>query len=70
MDEKRRRINDLCVTAAKGNVDISIDTLAGDYDVAVAMDGESALGAFGSGAPDIILLDMMMPGMDGFEDGH
>jgi two-component system cell cycle response regulator len=37
------------------------------YDVSVAYDGPSALKAAAETHPDIILLDVMMPGMDGFE---
>ena len=37
------------------------------YEVFIAMDGPSALKAAADGRPDIILLDVMMPGMDGFE---
>jgi len=35
--------------------------------VATAEDGEAALAAVEAGAPDIILLDLEMPNMDGFE---
>jgi two-component system, NtrC family, sensor kinase len=37
------------------------------YEVAVAKSGESALDRLQSYLPDLILLDVMMPGMDGFE---
>ena len=37
------------------------------FDVATARDGPSALEIMQSGPPDIVLLDVMMPGMDGFE---
>ena len=37
------------------------------YDVVTANDGPSALEIVEQDAPDIILLDVMMPGMDGFE---
>ena len=37
------------------------------YEVSTACDGPSALDAAATGHPDIILLDVMMPGMDGFE---
>ena len=37
------------------------------YDVLTAMDGASALRIAAEERPDIILLDVMMPGMDGFE---
>ena len=36
------------------------------YGVTVAEDGESALAAAEARPPDLMLLDMMMPGMDGF----
>lgn len=37
------------------------------YEVFVATDGESALEQVPSTQPDLILLDVMMPGLDGFE---
>ncbi|MGV9010100.1 PleD family two-component system response regulator [Brevundimonas sp.] len=37
------------------------------YEVLTAMDGATALQIAGEERPDIILLDVMMPGMDGFE---
>jgi two-component system cell cycle response regulator len=37
------------------------------YDVITALDGPTALEAAETESPDIILLDVMMPGMDGFE---
>src|SRR5690606_12294723 len=36
------------------------------YEVAIAEDGEAALAQAEERAPDLMLLDMMMPGMDGF----
>lgn len=37
------------------------------YDVRDAGDGESALGAIAAAAPDLIVLDWQMPGMDGIQ---
>src|SRR6202522_2965342 len=37
------------------------------YDVISASDGPTALAMAASEKPDIVLLDVMMPGMDGFE---
>ncbi|MFC0676374.1 response regulator [Lysobacter korlensis] len=37
------------------------------YDVATAESGERAIASYTESEPDLILLDMMMPGMDGFE---
>jgi OmpR family response regulator RpaB len=36
------------------------------YDVVTAVDGEDALNAFRSSAPDLIVLDVMMPKLDGY----
>ncbi len=38
-----------------------------DYEVEIALDGEQALARFRENAPDLVLLDLMMPGMDGIE---
>ena len=37
------------------------------YQVTTASSGEEALARYAESVPDLILLDMMMPGMDGFE---
>lgn len=37
------------------------------YDVLTAMNGEEALRCVAEESPDLVLLDVMMPGMDGFE---
>ena len=37
------------------------------YEVLAASDGTAALELVASGAPDLILLDVLMPGLDGFE---
>jgi len=57
----------LVVDDTEANVDILVDALGDDYDIAVAMDGESALEIVADDKPDLILLDIMMPGMDGYE---
>ncbi len=57
----------LVVDDAEANVDIFVEALEGNYEVSVAMDGESALEIIKSEPPDLILLDIMMPGMDGYE---
>ncbi len=49
------------------NIDILVETLSDKYDVSVAMDGESALQDIAENPPDLILLDIMMPGMDGYQ---
>jgi DNA-binding response OmpR family regulator len=42
-------------------------TLEDDYEIIFATDGLTALETPGRNMPDLILLDVMMPGIDGFE---
>ncbi len=49
------------------NIQVLFDVLSVDYRVAIARSGEAALKRLQSYHPDIILLDVMMPGIDGFE---
>lgn len=58
----------LIVDDTPGNLALLSDTLSeADYRVLVATDGNSALEQIQYIKPDIILLDVMMPGIDGFE---
>ncbi|HRY29383.1 MAG TPA: response regulator [Elusimicrobiota bacterium] len=38
-----------------------------DYEMDVAIDGRSGLKKLGEFQPDLVILDLMMPGVDGFE---
>jgi len=49
------------------NLDILIELLDATYDLIPAIDGEFALEVANDDKPDLILLDIMMPVMDGFE---
>ena len=57
----------LIVDDVKANVDMLVEALRGDFKLSVALDGESALRAVERSAPDLLLLDIMMPGIDGYE---
>ncbi len=57
----------LVVDDTPANIDILMEILADKYDVSVATDGPSALESVAEDKPDLILLDVMMPGMDGYE---
>lgn len=57
----------LIVDDTEENIDILIEALGNEYDIAVAMDGETALESLEEEIPDIILLDIIMPDMDGYE---
>ena len=41
-----------------------------NYEVLEAADGESAVAAVRSGSPDLVILDIMMPKLDGFAVGR
>ncbi len=49
------------------NIQVLTGLLKGDYRMMVAKDGERALKIAKTGQPDLILLDIMMPDMDGYE---
>jgi len=57
----------LVVDDTEANVDILVEALGESYDVSVAMDGREAMETIAEEAPDLILLDIMMPEMDGYE---
>jgi CheY-like chemotaxis protein len=49
------------------NIDLLIDNLETDFEVLAATDGKAALETALRELPDLILLDILMPGLDGFE---
>lgn len=58
----------LVVDDTPTNIQVLFDVLkASGYRIAVAKSGESALKRLQEALPDLILLDVMMPGIDGFE---
>jgi CheY-like chemotaxis protein len=58
----------LIVDDMPNNISVLYETLTRfNYKVLVARDGKSAIEQAQLAQPDLILLDVMMPGMDGFE---
>lgn len=57
----------LVVDDTPSNIDILLETLGNEYEIIVALDGETALDQAINNHPDIVLLDIMMPVMDGYE---
>ena len=65
MNEKIHTI--LIVDDSPENIDILIGSFKDEYKVLVATSGPKALEIVTKNSPDLILLDIMMPGMDGYE---
>ncbi|NDY74257.1 hypothetical protein DO021_19275 [Desulfobacter hydrogenophilus] len=57
----------MVVDDVQENIDILVTVIGIQYNVSTAMDGKSALAHIVKEPPDLILLDIVMPGMDGFE---
>jgi sigma-B regulation protein RsbU (phosphoserine phosphatase) len=57
----------LIVEDVKANVDVLVEALRGDYKLSVALNGEAALRNAEKNPPDLVLLDIVMPGIDGYE---
>ncbi|MBF0530114.1 MAG: response regulator [Deltaproteobacteria bacterium] len=57
----------LLVDDVEANIDILVNSLEDSFNLNVAMNGENALENVEVNPPDLILLDIMMPGMDGYE---
>lgn len=64
LDKKNSKI--LIVDDNPVNIDFLVELLK-EYDARTVLDGLSALEAVEEDRPDVILLDISMPGMDGFE---
>lgn len=65
MDSKKRTI--LVVDDCEVNREILLELLADEYHVVAVPSGEEALRILPETAPDVVLLDIMMPGLDGYE---
>lgn len=63
--EDRPRI--LIVDDERINIDLLNGLLKSDYKIMVATNGEQAIKAAATGKPELILLDIVMPGIDGYE---
>src|SRR6478672_3286248 len=57
----------LIVDDAKTNIDILVQALRDEYKLSVAVDGTAALRSIEKSPPDLVLLDIVMPGIDGYE---
>lgn len=57
----------LIVDDVKANVDILVHALREDHKLSVALNGEAALRTIEKSPPDLVLLDIVMPEMDGYE---
>ena len=57
----------LIVDDAKTNIDILVQALRDDYKLSVAVDGAAALRSVEKRPPDLVLLDIVMPDVDGYE---
>lgn len=57
----------LIVDDVKANVDVLVHALRDDHKLSVALSGEAALRTIEKSPPDLVLLDIVMPGLDGYE---
>ena len=57
----------LIVDDTRANIDILVEALRNDYKLSVAVDGSAALRSVEKNPPDLVLLDIMMPDVDGYE---
>ena len=64
MVEKKRI---LIIDDSPSNINILNEILSPDYLISIATNGEKAFALLEHTIPDLILLDIMMPGMDGYE---
>lgn len=65
MEDKKQTI--LIVDDEPGNIEILSETLGGDYEILFAVSGKEALQIAIRHMPDMIILDIVMPVMSGYE---
>src|SRR5688572_23687465 len=57
----------LLVDDTKANLDILVEGLKSDHKLSLALNGETAMQVAARTPPDLVLLDIVMPGIDGYE---
>jgi sigma-B regulation protein RsbU (phosphoserine phosphatase) len=57
----------LIVDDVPANVSVLVEALRGEFQLSVALDGDTALRSIQKLLPDLVLLDIVMPGLDGYE---
>ncbi len=67
MNDQKKNLTILIVDDVQENIEILMEIIDDLCDIAVALDGISALEIVSETSPDLILLDIMMPKMDGYE---
>ncbi|MEO5342524.1 MAG: response regulator [Gammaproteobacteria bacterium SHHR-1] len=67
MAETEEKLGVLAVDDVPDNIDLIIEALRDDYQIYAAINGERAINIARNQPLDAIILDIMMPGMDGFE---
>lgn len=67
MDKSKRRDRLLIVDDEQINLSVLTQMLSQEYELLLAQGAEQAIRIAETEQPDIILLDVLMPGMDGFE---
>ena len=67
MNNERKKFSILIVDDEKSNIDVLNHILKEKYKLFIAKSGESAIKIARENVPDLILLDIIMPDMNGFE---
>jgi diguanylate cyclase (GGDEF)-like protein len=67
MTHKDKKPRILIVDDVPGNIKILAEMLTEEYNISMVTNGEEALEMAANKKPDLILLDVIMPGMDGYE---
>ena len=67
MDNTLHKSTVLIVDDTPENIDLLLGALGDTYHTRIALNGEKAIKIAESVRPDLILLDIMMPGMDGYQ---
>ena len=60
----------LIVEDVELNIDLLVQLLEDDYELVIARDGLAGLEAASREHPDLVLMDMSLPGMDGWQAAH